>query len=149
VKSSVVSRRAILRLSLTLSGLMSLAGLFRFLSYQPTPAAPVRFTLGPLGDYPPGSVTPIPQAKAWLIQDEAGLYAVSAICTHLGCTVNRSDAAFECPCHDSRYDLAGNVLRGPARLALSHLEVTLSPEGLVVLDTSAVVPPSQRLAPSS
>jgi len=148
VNSSVVSRRSILRLSLALSGLMTLTGLLRFLGYQPTPTAPVRFTLDLLGDYPAGSVTPLPQAKAWLMRDEAGLYAVSAVCTHLGCTVNHKDAAFECPCHDSRYDLAGNVLRGPARQPLNHLELSLSPEGQVVLDTSVVVPSSQRLTSS-
>lgn len=149
VKSSIVSRRSILKISLTLSGLMTLTGLFRFLGYQPTPAAPVRFTLNPVRDYPASSVTPIPQAKAWLIQDEAGLYAVSAICTHLGCLVSRADSEFECPCHGSQYDLAGNVLRGPARQPLNHLELRLSPEGQVVLDTSVVVPPSQRLTPPS
>ncbi len=43
-------------------------------------------------------------------------YAISAVCTHLGCAVNwdQSEQAFVCPCHGSRYDALGQVTRGPA-----------------------------------
>ena len=42
------------------------------------------------------------------------LAALSAVCTHLGCTVLPSAGALQCPCHDSRFGLTGNVLQGPA-----------------------------------
>ncbi|UUL75239.1 FAD-dependent oxidoreductase [Pseudarthrobacter sp. Fe7] len=44
------------------------------------------------------------------------LHAVSAICTHLGCTVgfNRSERTWDCPCHGSRFDVDGKVIQGPA-----------------------------------
>ena len=139
-------RRIVLKVSLALSGALTLAGLLRFLGYQPAPAAPTRFTLKPPADYPTGSATSISEAKAWLFRDEAGLYAVSAVCTHLGCTATYADAQFDCPCHGSQFNQAGFVLRGPARLPLRHIQLSLSDEGRVVLDTTVEAPPTERLS---
>jgi glycine/D-amino acid oxidase-like deaminating enzyme/nitrite reductase/ring-hydroxylating ferredoxin subunit len=50
-------------------------------------------------------------------RDEDGrLHAVSARCTHLGCTVafNEAEKTWDCPCHGSRFDVDGAVLHGPA-----------------------------------
>merc|ERR550537_1374881 len=48
-------------------------------------------------------------------------YGVNVVCTHLGCVVpyNAVDKQFQCPCHGSRYDSTGKVVRGPAPLSLS------------------------------
>ncbi len=58
-----------------------------------------------------------PQGRTAAYRDEDGvLHAVSARCTHLGCTVrwNAGERTWDCPCHGSRYDLSGAVLEGPA-----------------------------------
>lgn len=52
--------------------------------------------------------------------------AVSAVCTHLGCTVaysaSRNDV--ECPCHGSIFTTGGAVLQGPASLPLPAYPAT-------------------------
>lgn len=51
-------------------------------------------------------------------------------CTHLGCTFpwNPNDNQFQCPCHGSRYDSEGRVIRGPAPLPLKLVGVNLEGE---------------------
>ena len=39
---------------------------------------------------------------------------VVGICTHLGCVPTREGYGWFCPCHGSRYDNSGRVLKGPA-----------------------------------
>jgi Rieske Fe-S protein len=140
-----MSRRNILKVSLGLAGLLGLGALLKYLGYQAAPINPTRFTLKTPQDYQANSATSLPEAKAWLFHDAQGLYAISAVCTHLGCVVTHSVQGFECPCHGSRYNATGYVLKGPAKLPLSYLELTLSPDGLVVLDTKVNVAAAQRL----
>jgi cytochrome b6-f complex iron-sulfur subunit len=144
--SPELSRRVFLKISLGLSGTAALIGLLKYLGYQPVPSAPTHFTLKVPREYEMGSATFLLEAKAWLFRDETGLYAISAVCTHLGCTVNFAQEQFDCPCHGSRYNAAGYVLRGPATQPLSYLALTVSEDGLVVLDTKKVVTAQQRLA---
>jgi Rieske Fe-S protein len=54
--------------------------------------------------------------------DPQSFSTLNATCTHEGCVVSRFAAPlYECPCHGSRYDLLGAVVRGPAPAALPQL----------------------------
>ncbi len=114
---------------LTLSGLLGLAGLARFLGYQSQPPAPTEFDLGSASSYPLGSRTLLPQVPALLIRAGSGFTALSLVCPHLGCTVEPQPQGFTCPCHGSLFDPQGRVLRGPAGKPLSVLRLETTPDG--------------------
>ncbi|MCL5090658.1 MAG: FAD-dependent oxidoreductase [Patescibacteria group bacterium] len=46
---------------------------------------------------------------------EGKLHLVSAICTHLGCTItfNKAEQSWDCPCHGSRYSVDGEIIHSP------------------------------------
>ena len=48
--------------------------------------------------------------------------AISLICTHKGCTVEKSGEKFVCPCHGSEYTIDGKVTQGPAKTDLKRFE---------------------------
>ncbi|MDQ9171192.1 FAD-dependent oxidoreductase [Oxalobacteraceae bacterium R-40] len=57
--------------------------------------------------------------------EQGGLHAVSAKCTHLGCVVhwNSAEKSWDCPCHGSRFAVDGEVLHGPAPSALAAVNL--------------------------
>jgi cytochrome b6-f complex iron-sulfur subunit len=66
--------------------------------------------------------------------------AISLVCTHLGCTVNRVETGFQCPCHGSQYDNDGIVVGGPAPKTLRWLDIKPVPGGQLEVDTGAELP---------
>jgi len=140
-----LSRRALLKLSLLVAGVVAAGDLVTYLEYQAAPAGAGSFELEAPTAYPPGSATHLAQAGAWLLRDAGGLYAISTVCPHLGCTVERQADGFHCPCHGSQFTPEGQVRQGPATRPLSYLKLSLSGQGRVVLHTDQVAQPAERL----
>jgi len=63
------------------------------------------------------------QERVALLREGETIYALGLACTHLGCTVTVSGSGLSCPCHGSRFDRAGRVLKGPADRPLSRLKI--------------------------
>jgi cytochrome b6-f complex iron-sulfur subunit len=102
---------------------------------------PSRFRVGAPDDYPVNSVTYFAVQKVYLVRIAEGFFAESAICTHLGCITkwNPMDNLIECPCHGSRYERDGEVVRGPAPKPLPHFALHLMPDGTLLVDKTQIV----------
>lgn len=135
-----VSRRDFLKIAtntlLATSGVLGIAGLVRYLSYQFDPTPLSEFDIGPAENYPMGNRTVLAYIPAAVIHDKDGLRAVSLVCSHLGCTVEERSFGFECPCHSSRYDRNGAVTKGPATADLRKLLVEKTKDGNLHLFTA-------------
>lgn len=105
------------------------------------PESNPKVKIGLPDDYPQGSATYLSDLSLWVFRNEAAqLYAISAVCTHLGCIVKRQeDGQFLCPCHGSVFTADGKVLIGPAPTALHWLEMSLAPDGQIVVDKTRTV----------
>lgn len=142
---SDLSRRAALKITLGLSGALTAWGLLRYLTFPSPTARPATFVLQAPAAYALDTITAVPEARAFIGRDARGLYALSAVCTHLGCTLQARDRRYECACHGSRFDDRGAVLNGPAQRPLDRFSLALSAEGRVVLDVTQTVSPDFRL----
>ena len=85
-------------------------------------------------DIPPnsGQIFKFGDHPAILIRTPDGNFrAFTAVCTHLGCTVQyRSDQSdVWCPCHNGVYDLYGHVVSGPPPRSLEEYTVNLRGQG--------------------
>ena len=69
-----------------------------------------------------------------------GIMPLYQRCVHLGCRVPfcASSQWFECPCHGSKYNFAGEYQLGPAPRGMDRFVVKVE-NGNVFVDTSTVV----------
>lgn len=121
---------------------------WQFLSPNVLFEPPSIFKAGRPGDYPLGSVTFNPQQRVFIVREKEGyFYALSAICSHLGCIANwrPEEGIIACPCHGSRFARTGEVLTGPAPRGLQRLLIELSDGGELVVDKSTEVGEGQVL----
>jgi cytochrome b6-f complex iron-sulfur subunit len=120
---------------------------YEFLSpnvlYEPSPVV----NAGKPGQYPQGSVTADPKTGIYIVHEAQGFFALSAICTHLGCLTAWTPelGIIACPCHGSKFRTDGTKIEGPAPRPLPWLRVTLSDEGDLMVDRSATVAAGQFL----
>ncbi|RPI21333.1 MAG: hypothetical protein EHM57_06750 [Actinobacteria bacterium] len=89
---------------------------------------------------PEDTILEITAARAYLTKVNGDVVALSEKCTHLGCRVPFCDSSgqFECPCHGSVFNRAGDFLSGPAPRGMDRYGVSVV-EGVVVIDTSDVI----------
>ena len=66
--------------------------------------------------------------------DDNTIAANTIVCTHQGCSVgyNKNQKRLDCPCHGSRFDLNGKVLRGPAGRPLTHFKATIQGDSVLL-----------------
>jgi cytochrome b6-f complex iron-sulfur subunit len=77
--------------------------------------------------------------KTFVEVESGRIRAQTAVCTHLGCTVNAVETGYSCPCHGSRYDLEGNNVAGPAPSPLDFYPVFLGASGELMVDKSKAI----------
>ena len=75
---------------------------------------PRRFKIGRVNQYPVNTFTYVSDRKLFVYRDHEGIRVVSAVCTHLGCIIEKREDGFQCPCHGSCYTESGEVISGAA-----------------------------------
>lgn len=101
--------------------------------------------------------------RLFVFKERNTFYAISASCTHLGCTVKmqklnqpkkvktrkrefEEQYEFHCPCHGSKYYGDGTNYAGPAPRALDYFKLEVSPDdGQLIVDMGQVVDQNFRL----
>jgi cytochrome b6-f complex iron-sulfur subunit len=119
-------------------------GLARFMMPNVLVEPPTKFKIGPPTDYAPGTVSTKWQAQfnIWVVNAEVdgvrSIYALSTVCTHLGCTPNwlEGEQKFKCPCHGSGFYKSGINFEGPAPRPLERVGLRLSEDGMLEVDKS-------------
>lgn len=112
--------------------------------YEP----PTERRLGPPSRFPEGT-TFLREERLFVLREEDSLRALSAVCTHLGCTVDKDGTGFRCPCHGSAFDAAGKNTAGPAPRPLPWKPLKLAGDGTLVVDLGAEVGPEAVLEVAS
>lgn len=141
-----VSRRYFLEIigagaiGLSAVGAIVLTG--KYLSPNVVKEPPTKFKAGSPEEYPPGSVTLDKEQKVFIVRAKEGyFYALSAVCTHLGCITNwkAEDDIIACPCHGSKFNRDGVKIAGPAPRPLQRFAMSLDNQGKLIVDKSILV----------
>lgn len=118
----------------------ALSILLRFLFPNVVFEPPTTFKAGLPNEYEVGTVDERWKEKfgVWLVRTAEGMYALSTICTHLGCTPNwlGGESKFKCPCHGSGFYKTGINFEGPAPRPLERYRISLAEDGQVLIDKS-------------
>jgi cytochrome b6-f complex iron-sulfur subunit len=124
--------------------------------------SPTTVKLGMPGEFPDG-LKYLPDQRLFVFREGNTYHAISATCTHLGCTVRaealpqpqtvavggkplRLTHRFLCPCHGSKYTGDGTNVAGPAPKPLAWFHLELAPDdGQLVVDLARQVDHDFRL----
>ena len=133
--------------ALGITGLGSVVVTYQFFSpnvlFEPSPT----FRAGNPDLYPVHSVTFLQDQQVYIVRVPEGFYAVSAVCTHLGCLTQwKPDAGLiACPCHGSKFQATGTKVEGPAPRPLPHFAISLTADGELLVDKLQNLKPEQVL----
>lgn len=107
---------------------------------------PTKIMVGRRERFPAGRVLLEREKKVVIVGTPNGVYAMSAVCPHLGCItrLGADGGLIECACHGSAFNLKGEVLSGPST-PLLWLDVQVNGRNELVVDTSAIVPAGKLL----
>ena len=107
---------------------------FPNVSFEP----PMEFKIGYPEDFEIGKVDLRfkKEFNVWVVRDKESIYALSTVCTHLGCTPNwlESDRKFKCPCHGSGFRSTGMNFEGPAPRPLERFRIFMANDGQIIVD---------------
>ncbi|TMF22929.1 MAG: ubiquinol-cytochrome c reductase iron-sulfur subunit [Chloroflexi bacterium] len=181
--SRVMTRRSFLAIAgwvgFTAASAIALFQSVKFIQPNATYEDPPAFK--PVGDlafpanYAVGSTTVLIDKRVVINRDQDGFYAISLICTHLGCTpryfpdvtsdlvlagtqiskdpdtgqlatkANPALPGFKCPCHGSRYFRDADNFFGPAPRPMDRVHMELAKDGRLFVDRSVIVDHKFRL----
>lgn len=145
------SRRKFLELLGKVSFFASIGGIFistmRFLLPNVLYEPPTTFLIGKTDDFPPDSITFLEDSRLFIFRQAKGFFAISSICSHLGCNVkwNTANNGFDCPCHGSTFDKNGKNINGPAPKPLKWYKLTLIGDNSLQINTRREVDKNYRL----
>jgi cytochrome b6-f complex iron-sulfur subunit len=133
--------------ALGIAGLGSAAVTYQFFSPNVLFEPPTTFRAGNPDLYPVYSVTFLQDQQVYIVRMPEGFYAVSAVCTHLGCVTQwKPDAEMiACPCHGSKFKSDGTKIEGPAPRPLPHFAISLTADGELLVDKLQNIKPTQVL----
>lgn len=101
---------------------------------------PQSFKIGYPDDYKVGEVNITWKKKhgIWVVRTLEYIYALSTVCTHLGCTPNwlENEKKFKCPCHGSGFRKSGINFEGPAPRPLERFRISMADDGQILVDKS-------------
>ncbi len=124
---------------------LAVLGTARFMFPNVLVEPPSKFKVGPASDYPLNTVSNKwkDQFGVWVVHTDQYegknlLYALTSVCTHLGCTPNWLDGEqkFKCPCHGSGFYITGVNFEGPAPRPLERVGLRVAEDGLLEVDKS-------------
>lgn len=133
--------------ALGIAGLGSMVVTYRYLSPNVLFEPPTTFRAGSPELYPLDSVTFLQDQQVYIVRTDQGFYAVSAVCTHLGCITQWKPELQEiaCPCHGSKFRMDGTKIQGPAPRPLPHFSISLTADGELQVDKLDILASGQVL----
>ena len=136
-----ITRRNLLRSFWKIGGglLTIVAGWTSWEMLRPLTGAGVKgkLKLGSPSKFSIGTATFVNQGRLWVTNAEGQFFALSQKCPHLGCRTPfcESSGRFECPCHGSVFNIAGEWISGPSPRGMDQYSLAIE-DDVVVVDTS-------------